>query len=276
MPVEIGADGPFPSVSGAFGEAPTLAFPDDEPSDELQREVLEQGAGATVETGDLIAVNYLGQVWGAAEPFDSAYDRGEPSVYVLGTSPLISGWETGLVGLAEGGRAVLTIPPALGYGEAGNPDINVTGTDTLVFVVDVVGAWAPDASGAADATPTPESAQVVPVVEGDTGSAATITIPEGAPEPTETTTVVLAAADGAPVTDGTVVVQYAATVWDGSQGESTWVTGMPAPLRVGSGGPFDGLSGVGIGSRVLVEVPAEGDQPAVAVVIDVLGQVSTT
>lgn len=268
-----GSDGPFPEVTGAFGEAPTVTFPDAEPSEELQREVLEAGAGETADTGDLVAVDYIGQVWGADAPFDSSFERGEPSVYVLGTSPLIDGFEAGLTGLSAGSRAVVTIPPSLGYGEAGNPDIEVTGADTLVFVVDVVGTWAPDESGQADATPT--DADVVPVVEGDLGGPATISVPDGAAEPTEESTTVLATGSGAPVVAGTVVVQYAATQWDGTQGESTWENGLPATVDVGAGGPFDGLLGVPVGSRVLVQIPAGQDQPAIAAVFDVVGQVST-
>jgi peptidylprolyl isomerase len=275
-PVEVGSDGPFPEVTGAFGEAPELSFPDAEPSDGLQVEVLEAGDGAKAETGDLIAVNYLGQRWGTEEAFDSSYERSEPSVYVLGSTPLITGFTTGLTGLTTGSRAVMTIPPSLGYGDAGNPDIEVSGTDTLVFVVDVVGTWAPDESGQADATPTAEAADVVPVVEGALGGPATITVPSGAAEPTQSTTTVLATGTGAPVAPGTLVVQYAATQWDGSEGQSTWENGLPATVSVGSGGPFDGLLGVPIGSRVLVEIPAAQDQPAIAAVFDVVDQVFTT
>jgi peptidylprolyl isomerase len=35
---------------------------------------------------------------------------------------------------------VLSIPPELGYGEAGNEQAGIKGTDTLVFVIDVLAA----------------------------------------------------------------------------------------------------------------------------------------
>ena len=42
-------------------------------------------------------------------------------------------------GHTVGSRVLLTVPAALGYGDQGKaPDIN--GTDTLVFVVDIIAA----------------------------------------------------------------------------------------------------------------------------------------
>jgi len=37
---------------------------------------------------------------------------------------------------------MLIVPPADGYGKTGNAQAGIKGTDTLVFVVDVVGAVA--------------------------------------------------------------------------------------------------------------------------------------
>ena len=34
---------------------------------------------------------------------------------------------------------ILEIPPAEGYGEEGNPHAGIKGTDTLFFVVDILG-----------------------------------------------------------------------------------------------------------------------------------------
>ena len=36
---------------------------------------------------------------------------------------------------------MLVIPPADGYGKAGNSQAGIKGTDTLVFVVDLLGAF---------------------------------------------------------------------------------------------------------------------------------------
>jgi peptidylprolyl isomerase len=53
---------------------------------------------------------------------------------------VIPGWDKGLVGQTVGSRVLLVIPPADGYGSAGSPQANIKGTDTLVFVVDILAA----------------------------------------------------------------------------------------------------------------------------------------
>ena len=39
-----------------------------------------------------------------------------------------------------GSRVLIAVPPDQGYGEAGNPDAGIKGTDTLYFVIDVLAA----------------------------------------------------------------------------------------------------------------------------------------
>jgi len=54
---------------------------------------------------------------------------------------VIPGWDKGLVGQTVGTRVLLVIPPADGYGKTGNAQAGIKGTDDLVFVVDVLGAF---------------------------------------------------------------------------------------------------------------------------------------
>lgn len=273
--IEVGSDGPFPTATGAFGEKPALTFPSSVPSDSLQVSVLTPGDGRTVEVGDLLAANVLSQVWGGDE-LDSSYDRGEAVTFPVGTGQVIPGWDAGLVGQKVGSRVLLSVPPELAYGEEGVADARIPGSVTLVFVFDIVGAYPADVGGDADATPTAEATSVVPLVRGELGSTTSISVPEGAPEPTEPSTTVLAEGSGEPVVAGAVVVQYAWASWDNAQGESTWVAGAPAVLQVQPDGPFDGLTGVPMGSRVLLQVPATDTSAAVAIVVDLIDQLAAT
>ncbi|TRW43779.1 FKBP-type peptidyl-prolyl cis-trans isomerase [Georgenia yuyongxinii] len=128
----------LPTASGGFGDKPELSFPASDAPEGLQVQVLEQGSGDTVEAGDTIVVNYLGQAWGG-HVFDNSYDRGATISFPIGMGVVIGGWDDGLVGQQIGSRVLLSIPPEHGYGPRGVPQAGIKGTDTLVFVVDVVG-----------------------------------------------------------------------------------------------------------------------------------------
>ncbi len=128
----------LPAASGSFGDKPTLTFPSNPAPAELEVKVLAPGDGALVESGDTIVVNYLGQTWGG-HVFDNSYDRGDTISFPIGVGAVIGGWDAGLVGQPIGSRVLLSIPPHEAYGPRGVPQAGIRGTDTLVFVVDVVG-----------------------------------------------------------------------------------------------------------------------------------------
>ena len=111
-----------------------------EPAKRLRIAPLVQGDGAKVAKGQTIVVNYLGQVYDGKEPFDSSFSRGEPASFQIGTGAVIKGWDQALVGRAVGSRVLLSIPPDLGYGEGGNKEAGIEGTDTLYFVIDILAA----------------------------------------------------------------------------------------------------------------------------------------
>ncbi|WP_149202305.1 FKBP-type peptidyl-prolyl cis-trans isomerase [Actinotalea subterranea] len=129
---------PLPVASGVFGDKPVLTFPDTPAPGDLAVQVLSRGDGELVEAGDDIEVNYYGQVWGG-RMFDNSYDRRSSISFPIGVGAVIGGWDEGLVGQQVGSRMLLSIPPHLGYGERGMPQAGIGGTDTLVFVVDIVG-----------------------------------------------------------------------------------------------------------------------------------------
>lgn len=131
--------GPLPAVAGGFGEPPRVSFPANDPPATLQRQLLSTGSGPVVAPGDRIEVNYLGQIWNGPV-FDSSFDRGSTSEFDIGVGAVIAGWDTGLVGVPVGSRVLLSVPPDQAYGSAGNAQAGIGGTDTLVFVIDIVAA----------------------------------------------------------------------------------------------------------------------------------------
>ena len=128
----------LPEVSGSFGEIPEITFPETPAPKGLHIKVLEKGTGPTVTAGRELQANYHGMIWGG-NVFDSSFQRGTPATFPIGVGAVIAGWDQGIVGKNVGSRLLISIPPEKGYGPNGQPAAGIGGTDTLVFVVDLVG-----------------------------------------------------------------------------------------------------------------------------------------
>ena len=132
--------GTLPTVSAKAGSAPTLTFPSSSPPSGLVTTTLVKGNGPKVAKGDYVIAQYVGYIWRTKKAFGSSWSSGSPFGFVIGASPeqVIPGWDKGLVGQTVGSRVMLSIPPAEGYGKAGQSQAGIKGTDTLVFVVDII------------------------------------------------------------------------------------------------------------------------------------------
>lgn len=145
--VSTGGNG-LPKVSS--GNPPTITVPSSKPPKTLQSKTLIQGTGATVAKGQYLIVQYSGVNWRTGKVFDSSWSHHAPFGFVIGASPpqVIPGWSDGLLGKKVGSRVLLSIPPADGYGSKGSSQAGIKGTDTLVFVVDILGSYNPGGSAA--------------------------------------------------------------------------------------------------------------------------------
>lgn len=142
---EVANDAGSPTAGQDLASKPTFEVPSDQPPPgELQVEVLAAGEGPAVEDGQTLLMHYVGKAWSTGEQFDASWDRGQPFSFTLGEGRVIRGWERGVGGgdgippMQVGERRRITIPPELGYGEAG-AGAAIGPNETLVFVVDLVG-----------------------------------------------------------------------------------------------------------------------------------------
>ena len=96
---------------------------------------LQDGSGPSPASTDTVKVNYRGTFPDGRE-FDSSYKRGEPIEFPL--DRVIKCWTEGLQRMKVGGKAKLTCPPAIAYGERGAGSA-VPPNATLVFEVELLG-----------------------------------------------------------------------------------------------------------------------------------------
>ena len=116
---------------------PLVTIPDSEPPLTLEIEDLVIGEGAQVAAGDSLIMDYVGVSYSTGLQFDASWDRGQPFPFELGAGRVIKGWDEGIVGMAVGGRRILTIPPDMGYGDSGSGSGSIGPNETLVFIVDL-------------------------------------------------------------------------------------------------------------------------------------------
>lgn len=93
-----------------------------------------EGTGASPTATDTVEVNYEGKLVDGTV-FDSSYTRGETLTFNLGY--VIKGWAEGLQLMKPGGKAKLTIPYELAYGENGSPP-GIPPRAVLTFTVELL------------------------------------------------------------------------------------------------------------------------------------------
>ena len=120
-----------------------------------------------------MAANFVLYFWsGTTSSLKANTFTSNPTV-IGGT--MLPGLETALIGQKVGSRVLAVIPPAEGYGTSGNSQLGITGTTTLVFVIDVIKSYSDTAS--ASGTQVSNGGGNLPTVSAKAGSAPTLTFP---------------------------------------------------------------------------------------------------
>jgi peptidylprolyl isomerase len=120
-----------PKVPKGKGDPPTKLVVQD----------LIVGKGTRARSGDTVSVKYVGVLFKNGKEFDASWKggKGQTFQFPLGAGQVIPGWDQGVVGMKEGGRRKLIIPPDLAYGAQGFPP-DIPANAALIFDVDLVKA----------------------------------------------------------------------------------------------------------------------------------------
>ncbi|HUC26680.1 MAG TPA: FKBP-type peptidyl-prolyl cis-trans isomerase [Streptosporangiaceae bacterium] len=278
-------------VTGAFGKQPAVSIPAEAPSSKLVIRTPIKGTGAALASGDSALAQVAVYKWSGTKHslVDSTYTSGPQMIPAQMGLP---GLTTAMKGAHLGTRIVAVLPPKYGYGSAGDSQLQVTGKDTLVWVIDLIQQYS--ATQAASGTQVSTGGGQLPTVTAKAGQAPTISVPKNA-APTKLSVTTLIKGSGPKLASGdTVVAQYVGAIWrTGKVFTSTWPSSSQPdgePFSFEIGGPViegfsKGLTGVTVGSRVMLVIPPslgygpEGGQASAGIkkndtlvfVIDVLG-----
>ncbi len=245
-------------VSGTFGKAPTVSIPKLKADNTLTVKTVIPGTGTTVTKSDAMAANFVLYFWdGTTNSLKANTFTSNPTV-IGGT--MLPGLETALVGQKIGSRVLAVVPPADGYGTSGDSQLGISGTTTLVFVIDLIKSY-PDTASASGAQES-SGGGTLPTVQAKSGSAPTITIPAGNP-PSTLVTKTLIKGSGPKLAKGEfVIAQYTGYIWRTKKVfSSSWSSGSPFGFVIGASpaqvitGWDTGLAGATVGSRVMLVIP---------------------
>jgi FKBP-type peptidyl-prolyl cis-trans isomerase len=279
-------------ASGTFGRAPTVSIPAAKATGKLVISTPIKGSGAALVTGDATLANVEVYKWSGTKHSlaDSTFAAGGPQM--IPPQMGLPGLTTALKGATMGSRIVAVLPPSYGYGKAGQSQLGITATDTMVWVVDLLQQYS--ANQGATGPVISHGGGTLPAVTAPTGAAPVIKVPKNSP-PAKLSVTTLIKGTGPKLAAGdTVVAQYVGSIWrTGKVFSSTWPSaqqpqGLPFSFSLSSQvlpGWAQGLAGVPVGSRVMIVIPPalgygpHGGQPSVGIkkndtlvfVIDVLG-----
>ena len=247
---------PMPSVTGTFGADPVITMPNGSPPGQLMVRTLIQGHGPVVRSHDYVLFNVQGKVWAGNREVVDSYTNHSPQGLPLRSA--IPAWRS-LAGQRTGSRVLMVVPPKDAFGSKGDPQANIMGSDTLVFVFDVLGSLQETAHATGTVIPYHPGPDMPSVTWNARGP--TITVPTTATPPAKLVRQVLIRGRGRPIQAGqTVVVQDTGVVWhSGKVFDSTWTRGFPESFLLGGGqvlpGWDNGLGGLPVGSRALLVIP---------------------
>lgn len=128
------------ALPGAFAQGDAAAASAKEPGavvtpSGLVYRSLQDGQGATPAATDVVKVHYRGTLPDGRE-FDSSYKSGKPASFPL--DRVIKCWTEGVQRMKVGGKAKLTCPSTIAYGERGAGNGLIPPNATLFFEVELI------------------------------------------------------------------------------------------------------------------------------------------
>ena len=240
-------------ISGDLGKEPDVSWNGELDVDSTETTVVTEGDGEKIEDGDKVQANlWVGNGFTQEKAY-STYDAPGQAETVTASSDLSPVFKDAILGQTIGSRVAVTAPASDAFGEGGNPQMKIGNKDSVLIIVDLMEMYTPPKP-----TDVPQS-QMPKIVEKNgepTGFDFTgIAEPKASDDLMRT---VIKEGDGETVTeDMTIKADYLGAIYDGKQPFDESYSKEPVEFALSGVVPgwTYGLSGVKVGSRVLLAIP---------------------
>lgn len=241
------------TISGDQGAAPEVSWDGDFEADDTTDEVLTEGEGEEVATGDKVVAHlWIGNGFSQEKAF-STYDAGAPETLTVDDKTLSEVFIEGLEGHTIGSRVAVAASADTAFGEQGNPQLGIGNKDSILVIVDLMEMYE-------EPKPTEVPQSKMPAVVEKKGEPTALDF-DGLSKPDpdgDLLRTVLVEGDGEVLTpDSTITADYLGMVYGSKAPFDESFSKKPAEFSltgVVEGWTY-GLSGLKVGSRVLLSIP---------------------
>jgi len=240
-------------ITGDIGTAPEVKWNGELKTEKTETTVVTKGDGAELAEGDQVSANLWIGNGTTQEQAYSTYDDGGQAENVTASSQLSPVFRDAVLGQTIGSRVAVTTTAAEAFGDSGNPQMGIGNKDTVLIIVDLMEKYVPP-------TPTEVPAAEMPSIVEKKCEPVGLDF-TGLPEPKaddDLKRTIVTEGDGETVTsDMTIKVDYLGQVYKADEpfDESYSKDPVEFPLTNVVQGWTYGLSGVKVGSRVLLAIP---------------------
>jgi peptidylprolyl isomerase len=241
------------SISGDLGKAPEVDWKGELDAEEPETKVLIEGDGAEIADGDQVEVNvWIGNGFTQEKAYTTYDEGGTPETFTV-DDQLTPLFKDAILGQRLGSRVAIATPGTEVFGEGGNPQMNIGNEDDVLVVLDLMKLFQPP-------KPKDVSASRMPKIVEEKGDVTSLDF-AGLPEPKADSMLlrhVVKEGDGPTVTtDMTVTADYLGMTYKADKPFDESYSAEPAefPLSDVVQGWTYGLSGLKVGSRVLLAIP---------------------
>lgn len=240
------------TITGDLGAEPEVEWGGELDTDETETSVVIEGDGDELAEGDQVqAYLWIGNGTTEKKAY-SGYDAEQPET-VVASKDLSPVFRDAILGQTIGSRVAVTTTAEEAFGPSGNPSLKIGNKDTVLIIVDLIEAYEP---------PKPEDvpqSQMPKIIEkGGDVTGLDFTGVEKPDADGDLLRSIVKEGDGPVVQDtDTVTADYLGMIYDGKKPFDESYSKEPVPFglqNVVKGWTY-GLSGLKVGTRVILQIP---------------------